>query len=258
MLLVFADRAEMIRQAGPPGAIEAMAELGVYQGAFAQHCHEVLRPARYSLIDFWDYHRYAFVLEDAPQMRGLRAVYGSYFGPDPARALAEAERMVRERFRDVPGVEILKLDIAEAAARFADASLDLIYLDGNHTYEYVLRDLLSWWPKLRPGGLFVCNDFFESEWAARQNIGVIPAWTTFSRRVAAVHPIALGAGEWADFYFSNRPDSPLIRRFTRGLIAAGHSVVEIAEEAIPLFHHRLVELEGGSQRLIPVLRAGAA
>jgi hypothetical protein len=152
----------------------------------------------------------------------------------------------------------LRADVAEAAQRFADASLDLIYLDANHTYEYVLRDLLLSFPKLRPGGLFVCNDFFECEVAAKQNMGVIPAWTTFSKRVQ-VYPVAVSSGVWSDFYFSNQPESPLIACFRAGLFNGPHGpypAIEIADDIIPSFCHKVVRVDGVPVRWLPVFGSG--
>lgn len=39
-----------------------------------------------------------------------------------------------------------------AADQFADGSFDLIYIDGDHTYEGVKKDLNAWYPKIRVGG----------------------------------------------------------------------------------------------------------
>ena len=89
-----------------------------------------------------------------------------YFGNDPELVLSSAYEKVRGRFVETRNVEVLKMDIAQAAGRFVDGSLDVIYLDANHTYEFVLRDLYTWFPKLRRGGLFVCNDFFQSSFGS--------------------------------------------------------------------------------------------
>ena len=101
------------------------------------------------------------------------------------------------------------MDIAQAAGRFVDGSLDVIYLDANHTYEFVLRDLYTWFPKLRRGGLFSATTSFSSPLGAQQNIGVIPAFLTFSKRFET-YPVALSSSDWSDFYFSNEPTSHLI------------------------------------------------
>jgi predicted O-methyltransferase YrrM len=44
-----------------------------------------------------------------------------------------------------------------AANRFADESFDLVYIDGDHTYECVCKDLAAWYPKVRKGGV-ICGD----------------------------------------------------------------------------------------------------
>ena len=254
MLVIFTDREGMIRSIGP-GQVGSMVELGVWEGEFAAFCEATLAPQRYTLIDFWRYDRYSFVLEDAPQMRELRSTYERYFNGDPDKALEDAYRKVQARFAAKPNVTILRADVAEAAQHFDDGSLDLIYLDANHTYEYVLRDLLLWFPKLRPGGLFVCNDFFEAEMATRQNIGVIPAWTTFSKRVQA-YPLAVTSGEWSDFYFSNQPVSPLITSFKAGILNSSYAAIEIPDDIISSFCHKIVRVDDVPIRLLPVFRSG--
>ena len=39
----------------------------------------------------------------------------------------------------------------DAANRFADNSIDFCYVDADHSYEGVKKDLKSWWPKIRSG-----------------------------------------------------------------------------------------------------------
>ncbi|WP_088348763.1 MULTISPECIES: class I SAM-dependent methyltransferase [Rhodomicrobium] len=250
MIIAFADRHALIEFIGP-GAVSTMVELGVFEGAFSDHCRRVLNPGRLTLIDHWDYAKYDFVLETAPQSRHIRSIFKDYFGGNPDKSLQAAYAKVMERFRGDPSVQVLRLDIAEAASRFADASLDVIYLDGSHTYEYVLRDLNLWFPKLSPGGLFICNDFCESQTASLQNIGVIPAVLTFAKR-NKIYPIVLSASEWSDFYFSNRPSSPLIDRLGAGLLASGANTVEIPVELLGSYHHNVVQ---PSMRWIPSFRA---
>lgn len=249
MLVIFTDRQEMIRSIGL-GKVGSMVELGVWEGEFAAFCEATLKPQQCTLIDFWRYDRYSFVLEDAPQMREVRSIYERYFHGAADTALEDAYRKVQARFAEMPNVEILRADVAEAAPRFADGSLDLIYLDANHTYEYVLRDLMLWFPKLRPGGLFVCNDFFESEDAGRQNMGVIPAWTTFSKRVPT-YPVAVTAGDWSDLYFSNQPESPLINHFKATLLSGSHPAIDVPDVILPAFRHKIVRVGGVRGRLVP-------
>jgi hypothetical protein len=249
MLLVFANRHEMVELVEPK-SITNMVELGVYEGEFAEHCYNVLRPQRYTLIDFWNYDQYAFVLEDAPQMRELRAVYSRYFHDDPQAALEAAYQKTRDRFENAPNVETLRMDIAKAPERFPNGSLDFIYLDGNHTYEFVLRDLSLWYAKLRPGGLFVLNDFFESRQGARQNLGVIPAFLTFSKRYPT-YPLALTATDWSDLYFSNVSSSLLITGFRDKILGSRYHVIDLPQEVLANYRHDLIERPNQPDRLLP-------
>jgi hypothetical protein len=46
-------------------------------------------------------------------------------------------------------VRFIRGDSAESAAQVQDGSLFACYIDGNHTYEGVLRDVRAWLPKVR-------------------------------------------------------------------------------------------------------------
>lgn len=47
---------------------------------------------------------------------------------------------------------------------FEDNSLDFVYIDGNHAYDYVKQDMELWWPKLKQGGLFAGHDYLGTDW----------------------------------------------------------------------------------------------
>jgi len=36
---------------------------------------------------------------------------------------------------------------------------DMVFIDGDHSYDGCLADLINYWPKLRKGGIMVCHDF---------------------------------------------------------------------------------------------------
>jgi predicted O-methyltransferase YrrM len=44
------------------------------------------------------------------------------------------------------------------AKDFLDASCDFVFIDADHSYEAVLRDIDAWWPKVRPGGMLAGHD----------------------------------------------------------------------------------------------------
>jgi GT2 family glycosyltransferase len=46
----------------------------------------------------------------------------------------------------------------EAASSYPDASLDVVFIDGDHTTDAVVADLQAWWPKVKPGGVLLGHD----------------------------------------------------------------------------------------------------
>jgi hypothetical protein len=60
--------------------------------------------------------------------------------------------------------KVLRGSAAETIDEIADESLDLVYIDGDHTLRGIVVDLLSSWPKLRPGGIIVGDDFSPTIW----------------------------------------------------------------------------------------------
>ena len=43
--------------------------------------------------------------------------------------------------------------------RFEDGSLDAVCVDGAHTYDEVCDDIKNWWPKLKPDGVMIGDDY---------------------------------------------------------------------------------------------------
>lgn len=72
-----------------------------------------------------------------------------------------------ERSGHASSVRVIRDDSALAAARFPDASVDLVFLDGDHSYEGVLRDIRAWRPKLKPHGCLCGHDYTFREGVRR-------------------------------------------------------------------------------------------
>jgi hypothetical protein len=53
---------------------------------------------------------------------------------------------------------LMRMRFDEALQHFHDESLDLVHIDGLHTYEAVSEDFAGWYPKVRPGGIMLFHD----------------------------------------------------------------------------------------------------
>jgi hypothetical protein len=81
-----------------------------------------------------------------PQGDELREAFNSYTKPLRER--------LNGRFKlwDMPSMD--------AAPQFADESCDVVWIDGEHSYESCLADIRAWWPKVKPGGWMGGVDWF--------------------------------------------------------------------------------------------------
>ena len=72
-----------------------------------------------------------------------------------------ADAMYRKACKNLKGYncDLVRKTSAEASRDFADGSLDFVYIDGNHMYDYVFEDLSVWYPKVRVGGIMSGHDY---------------------------------------------------------------------------------------------------
>lgn len=78
-------------------------------------------------------------------------------------------------------VALLVTDSLNAAALFADGSLDWVHLDARHDYASVKADIAAWLPKVRPGGWLSGDDYDPVKWpevvaAVTETLPAAEAW----------------------------------------------------------------------------------
>lgn len=65
---------------------------------------------------------------------------------------------------------ILKGHSVEMAKMIPDSSLDLVYIDSDHSLEGVTNDINSYWPKLKSGGIMGFHDYEMPEYGVKESV----------------------------------------------------------------------------------------
>jgi len=73
---------------------------------------------------------------------------------------------VLEKFTFDTRVKIIRETSIEACKRFKDESLDYVYLDADHSYMAVKKDLESWFKKIKVGGILSGHDYLDGKISA--------------------------------------------------------------------------------------------
>ena len=142
---------EFLEKIIPSGSLGA--EIGVYRGDFSRWILDVVGPENLTLIDPW-------VPVGAYQDD---EVYEAELRRMDRRYMNVCNRFIKER--EAGRVRILRLMSTEAAKLFASASLDWIYIDGDHREEAVRADIINYWSSLKTGGLMIFDDYgYDAGW----------------------------------------------------------------------------------------------
>jgi hypothetical protein len=150
-----------------------LVELGTFYGgsycAFCQTIAALDLPTRAYAVDTW---------EDHP-----------HNGPNTREVLDDLRRHHDDRYALFS--TLLQMTSDEARARFADKEIDLLHIDGYHTYEAVRHDFETWRPKVSDRGIILLHDVVERV----ADFGVWRLWeelTAEHRSFTSVHEHGLG------------------------------------------------------------------
>ena len=84
----------------------------------------------------------------------------------------ETVNQVKESFYDSLRINLIRKNFDSAADGFGDQSIDILHIDGCHTYEAVKNDFERWVGKVKDNGVILLHDINE-----RQNdFGVFRLW----------------------------------------------------------------------------------
>ena len=71
---------------------------------------------------------------------------------------------------------LMRTDFASASSEFNDQTIDLLHIDGMHTYEAVSCDFATWFPKVRSGGVVLLHDICVRSSEDHSDFGVWKLW----------------------------------------------------------------------------------
>ena len=149
------ERARYVSSLINPGDVGA--EIGVCHGVFAYHVLLKKNPSKLYLIDPWEY--------------GLQADMETDITPENQRGRDIQYEAVCNYFSGFENVEVLRLKSEDAASLFPESFFDYVYIDGEHSYAAVMRDLSNYFYKVKVGGYLIGDDY---GW-----IGIMPAVQDF-------------------------------------------------------------------------------
>lgn len=135
-------------------------EVGVADGRYSLILCESIPRLELGCVDPWD----TYSLNS--RGGGQKQQHGNY-------------ELAKERLAPYNATLIRKLSM-EAVLDFEDESLDFVYLDANHDFDFIMSDLIEWTPKVRQGGVVAGHDYYHFT-----NSGVIEAVDAY----AAAHSI---------------------------------------------------------------------
>lgn len=133
------------------------AEIGVWTGTFSSRVLREVNVREVHLVDPWVYNK-KLVTTSLPNHPYCLNV--SFDRANSQEHLDEIHTAVVALFSSDLRVHIHRQTSIKTAIQFSDEYFDWVYIDGDHSYEEVMRDLSAWSAKIKHGG-FISGDDYE-------------------------------------------------------------------------------------------------
>ena len=121
------------------------AEIGVDRGDNAERILNLLNIKQLVLVDPWKEY--------------IDVNFGKITTRGDSSDLQNLYEKVKNKFSNNSKVRIIRDYSVNAATMFDNEYFDFVYLDGDHSYEAVLKDLEVWYPKLKKFGVMCGDDY---------------------------------------------------------------------------------------------------
>ena len=123
------------------------AEIGVKDGAFSLHLCQTIPDLQLICVDPW-----------------------KEYAADPrSEAQEKQERLFSQACEKLKPYSVSIHRMASMAWIHAGCDvfgiLDFIFIDANHTFDFVMQDIIEWSKLVRPGGLVSGHDYYRTRWS---------------------------------------------------------------------------------------------
>jgi len=142
-------RYDLAKKFGKLGFNEGV-EVGVCRGKYSEHLCK--HNPNLHMVGIDDY--------------GIKELRGARVGAEKQQEFFNEARKRLELYN----YEFIRKMSMEAVLKFNDESLDFVYIDAGHQFDYVMCDLIEWGRRVRKGGIISGHDYYRFV-----NGGVVPA-----------------------------------------------------------------------------------
>jgi len=140
------NRIDLLKEIGLEFPNGKGAEIGTFKGEFAKEILQNWSGTLY-MIDVWRPlgEEYLDSSNHAAHSAAYSETMGSISGYEDRGVMIRATSEV-------------------AADVFNRESLDFVYIDANHAYDFVVQDIKLWYPKVKSGGYLCGHDYISVDW----------------------------------------------------------------------------------------------
>lgn len=150
------------------------AEVGVEQGKYSEVLLKANPKLKLYAIDAWEHYR---GYRDHVNQAKLDGFYAA----------------VQAKLKPFPGATVVKGFSMDVVRDFPEGSLDFVYIDGNHAWDWVAQDIIEWSKRVRKGGIVSGHDWVRRK---HERVHVVQATQMYTY----CHDIAL-------WFLTNEQDS---------------------------------------------------
>lgn len=138
-------------------------EIGVYRGRYSNSLLKYNPNLHLTGVDAWE-------------------IYGGYKDYE-VTDIKDAHREATETYKSWGDrASLIQGWSRDVAQTVPDESLDFVFLDANHAYEYVVEDIALWSKKVKKGGIVYGHDYDDyskhsRRWSEMNVINAVDGWT---------------------------------------------------------------------------------